>query len=692
MNLLPKTREEFAQTDYWNEFFKKRGERAFEWYGEYLELCDQIHKYIKPADRILMLGCGNSKLSMDMYDSGFKDITNIDISPVAVKKMLELNAKTRPDMKFLQMDATAMSFTDESFSVALDKGTLDALFVDDAPETRQVVENYFKEILRTMRNGGRYVCISLLQEHILNFLLEFLPQNNCMLRIVHCLGVEQANKEKNTDDALTLPVFVVVATKFKSLPMSVLEFGLGNSKMQRFTASSDLANAVSSVQKAALVCNGLARSSIAGHNEVTMDLHRPGEETPRYTIHILDQPAARGLGKYAAFIVPQGREIEWLFATPAGRKKLQESANYQRLAVVTLHRDQVYSSLEEVKEELGDSIKNLSPAGLTGQIPYLSLGSDVGKRETLICGFSKISGDFRIEEVEVNGKTLRRLIFLSNQFVVQSEALVKTSNPLSLLINSNYSKGFCFPVKIKGKKERKKIDFGHLACQHHLYMSVGAQLATTLQNPRQDVEKDVLVVGLGGGGLCSFLHAALPHARVTAVEIDPIMLEVAEQYFELKQDKRFHVVIDDGLAFVERCRNEEIHFDAVMFDVDSKDLSLGMSCPPQSFLAEEILLHIKEIIGPKGLFMLNLVCRDESLRSAALEGLQKVFPAVCHYKLDEDINEVVYCANDEKYKSVEQWKKNFGTAGRGLNSAVKEHKLASEEALEVAAFLSELKI
>lgn len=41
-------------------------------YGEYLELCDQIHKYIKPADKILMLGCGNSKLSMDMYDTGFR--------------------------------------------------------------------------------------------------------------------------------------------------------------------------------------------------------------------------------------------------------------------------------------------------------------------------------------------------------------------------------------------------------------------------------------------------------------------------------------------------------------------------------------------------------------------------------------------------------------------------------------------
>ncbi|EDW02775.1 eEF1A lysine and N-terminal methyltransferase homolog [Drosophila grimshawi] len=671
MNLLPRTREEFGQADYWNEFFKKRGEKAFEWYGEYLELCDQIHKYIKPAEKILMLGCGNSKLSMDMYDKGFRDITNIDISSVAVKKMIEINARTRPDMKFIQMDATAMSFQDESFSVALDKGTLDAIFVNDDEDTKATVELYFTEILRTMRNGGRYVGISMLQEHIINYLLEFLPRHNCMLRIVHCLDVERANKERS-EDALTLPVFVIIATKFKNLPMPIFEFGVGNDKMQRFSCATELVNAVASVQKAALVCNGLARSSIVGHNEVTMDLHRAAEPTPRYTVHILDQPAARGLGKYAAFIVPQGREIEWLFATPAGRRKLQASAKYQRLAVVTLHRDQVYSTLDEVKSELGYSITNLAPAGLKEKIPYLSLGSEVGKRETLISGCSQISGDFRIEEVEIADKTLRRLIFLSNQFVVQSEALVKT-------------------VKIKAKKDRKKIDFGYLACQHHRFMSVGVQLAATMQSLKKDVYNDVLVIGLGGGGLCSFLHAAFPQARVTAVEIDPIMLEVAEQYFDLKQDDRLHVVIDDGLAFVERCRNEDIQFGAVLFDVDSKDLTLGMSCPPRSFLANNILLHIKEIIGPKGLFMLNLVCRDETLRAEAINNLQQVFSSVCSYKLDEDINEVVYCTNAE-YKTVEQWKKQLGTAGRCMNSAVRDQKLANKDSVDVADFLSELKI
>lgn len=41
-------------------------------YGEYPELCGHLHKYIKVKDEILMVGCGNSKLSMDMYDVGLK--------------------------------------------------------------------------------------------------------------------------------------------------------------------------------------------------------------------------------------------------------------------------------------------------------------------------------------------------------------------------------------------------------------------------------------------------------------------------------------------------------------------------------------------------------------------------------------------------------------------------------------------
>lgn len=59
-----------------------------------------------------------------------------------------------------------MDFHDGSFSVVLDKGTLDAIFTDDSPEVVLKVEKVLAEIGRVLRIGGRYVCISLAQDHI----------------------------------------------------------------------------------------------------------------------------------------------------------------------------------------------------------------------------------------------------------------------------------------------------------------------------------------------------------------------------------------------------------------------------------------------------------------------------------------------------------------------------------------------
>jgi hypothetical protein len=72
MNLLPKSHQEFSQKEYWDSFFKKRGAKAFEWYGEYPELSTHLHKYIKPQDDVLITGCGNSTLGRDLHDIGYK--------------------------------------------------------------------------------------------------------------------------------------------------------------------------------------------------------------------------------------------------------------------------------------------------------------------------------------------------------------------------------------------------------------------------------------------------------------------------------------------------------------------------------------------------------------------------------------------------------------------------------------------
>lgn len=124
--------------------------------------------------------------------------------------------KDRPTLQYIQMDALNTTFKDDSFSVAIDKATIDALIPSQNEKSLADAEKYFKEILRLLRNGGRYICISLLQEHLLELLLKFFPCNSFMFRVVRCFEAE--NKDSTSAN---LPVFMVICTKFKALPKMV---------------------------------------------------------------------------------------------------------------------------------------------------------------------------------------------------------------------------------------------------------------------------------------------------------------------------------------------------------------------------------------------------------------------------------------------------------------------------------------
>jgi len=126
------------------------------------------------------------------------------------------------------------------------------------------------------------------------------------------------------------------------------------------------------------------------------------------------------------------RETDWLFGTKEGRHQVLKSAQRDRLAIVTLRREHKFESWDAVKTELEDCVRNLAPVDLCSKndIPFLSLGSDVGIRNVCYEGKSDISGSFVIEEVEKDGHEFRRLVFLNNPYVIQSEARLKEGTNL----------------------------------------------------------------------------------------------------------------------------------------------------------------------------------------------------------------------------------------------------------------------
>ena len=76
--------------------------------------------------------------------------------------------------------------------------------------------------------------------------------------------------------------------------------------------------------------------------------------------------------------------------------------------------------------------------------------------------------------------------------------------------------------------------------------------------------KNVLALGLGGGSNVRLVSKLFPQAKITAIEIDPQMVEVAESYFGLKKIKNLKIITQDALEFVDNLKST--NYDLVLVD------------------------------------------------------------------------------------------------------------------------------
>ena len=274
----------------------------------------------------------------------------------------------------------------------------------------------------------------------------------------------------------------------------------------------------------------------------------------------------------------------------------------------------------------------------------------IGKRNVVAEGDTDTTGRFVVEEVESNEggvkRVLRRLYFMKNQNVIQSEVALKSN---------------------------REVDLMHLAFDYHKHLVAGfvaLVVLPCLESPRVgggEVEKannEALVIGLGGGGLPSFLRGFLPTMKITAVDLDDNVMTIATSHFGFKVDDKMTVRIGDGLkVMAERPKEEmaslekdcsepqsdEILFPAssmslIVIDVDSKDTTVGMSCPPVTFISIEYLNELRSLLRNDGVLALNVSARDPTMLDIVRKNVRSVFDFVFTSNVDdeEDLNVVIF--------------------------------------------------
>ena len=145
----------------------------------------------------------------------------------------------------------------------------------------------------------------------------------------------------------------------------------------------------------------------------------------------------------------------------------------------------------------------------------------------------------------------------------------------------------------EGRARQSAIYPGRPMHLEHAYTRVGAVgLALVPRDGR------LLFVGLGGGAMPMHARAVLPDARIDVVEIDPLIVDVAQRWFGFAPDPRMTVHTGDGRAFIEAA--PPATYDLIVLDAFSDDEV------PYALTTRQFLETVRSRLSPGGVVVSNL--------------------------------------------------------------------------------------
>lgn len=113
--------------------------------------------------------------------------------------------------------------------------------------------------------------------------------------------------------------------------------------------------------------------------------------------------------------------------------------------------------------------------------------------------------------------------------------------------------------------------------------------------------ESVLVLGAGLGSAVDVLRRFGAHPRVTLVELDEAVADLARSLLRPEDQKRVHIVVDDAQAFIQTVSSR---YDAVIVDVFTGRTPLPF------VTGNAFLKSCKQSIASGGIFLLNYMLND----------------------------------------------------------------------------------
>ena len=113
--------------------------------------------------------------------------------------------------------------------------------------------------------------------------------------------------------------------------------------------------------------------------------------------------------------------------------------------------------------------------------------------------------------------------------------------------------------------------------------------------------KEILCIGLGGGTMPKFFYRLFTKTKLTILEINPKVIQIAKHFFKLPISKRFNIIQSDGIQYIYEVDKK---YDLLISDA-FEDYGL-----PDEFCTISYFESCRNVLSEKGIFMINLFGSD----------------------------------------------------------------------------------
>jgi spermidine synthase len=133
--------------------------------------------------------------------------------------------------------------------------------------------------------------------------------------------------------------------------------------------------------------------------------------------------------------------------------------------------------------------------------------------------------------------------------------------------------------------------------------------------------KRVLMIGLGGGSIPTYLGRHLPDVEFESVELDPSVVDAAKKYFGVRETSKSRLFAEDGRVFLRRHKGP--------YDIIIVDAFTG-SYIPFHLMTKEFYELVRERLAPHGVAAFNIL-PGTKLYDSNVRTLKTVFDRIDLY-------------------------------------------------------------